>query len=97
MYLFVQPALERVTNAQPVRGPRRVSYAAFDGFLVGLITAQSLPELRGPDDLVNSAIAVVVGLLAALLAYASMLSMIDIPVELSALSAPEARVRGSGM
>jgi len=79
LYLFVQPAVERVHNAQPVRGPRRASYAAFEGLLVGLITFQSLADSSGHNDLVDWAIAIALALVAALLAYLSMLSMVDIP------------------
>jgi hypothetical protein len=45
----VQPAVERVDHAQPIRGHRRLAYAAFDGLLVGLITYQSLPDARVTD------------------------------------------------
>ena len=96
LYLYVQPSAERVDHAQPVRGYRRASYAAFEGLLVGLITSQSLPDFRGNDDLVNSAIAIGVGLGAALLAYVSMLSMVEIPTDQTSTSvAPEAHVRGA--
>jgi hypothetical protein len=94
LYLFVQPAAERVHNAQPVRGPRRASYALFEGFLVGLITFQSLADMPSHDNLADGAIAIGLALAAALLAYASMLSMVDIPRDSADTARFGGRVRG---
>jgi hypothetical protein len=75
LYLYVQPSAERVAHAQPVRGSRRLSFAGFDGLLVGLITYQSLPA----GALSSGFIAVAVGVSAAVIAYVAMRSMVDIP------------------
>jgi hypothetical protein len=71
---FAQPSAERVASAQPVRGLRRLSYAGFDGLLVGLVTSQSLA-----DGLERAVISIGLGVAAALVTYLAMRAMVDIP------------------
>jgi hypothetical protein len=76
---FVQPAIERVRGAQPIRGRRRLAFAGFDGLLIGIVTSQSLPDFHVNGDVVIGAISIAIGVAAALIAYVSMVSMVEIP------------------
>lgn len=94
-YLYVQPAAERIVHAQPVRGRRRLAFAAFDGLLVGLITLQSLPDVRIVDGVPTALITITVGVVAAVVAYVAMHSMVAISVDPASLViASGGRVRG---
>ena len=79
MYLFVQPAADRVRNAHPIRGHRRVAFAGFVGLLVGINTFQSLTDVRPQDGIVNGLIAAGLAVAATLIAFVAMHSMVDIP------------------
>lgn len=84
LYLFVQPAVERVRNAQPVRGRRRLVYSGFDGLLVGLVTYQSLPDTPDMPLLTQATsfgIAAVAALMTAAVAFIAMHSMVDLPTD----------------
>ena len=94
-YLFIQPAADRVRNAQPVRGRRRLVFAGFVGLLVGINTFQSLADVRPQDDVWNVLIAVVLGVATALIAFVAMHSMVDIPNEPAIVSPESDWVRGA--
>jgi hypothetical protein len=95
MYLFVQPAADRVRNAQPIRGRRRLAFTGFVGILVGINTFQSLADVRPQDGIVNGLIAAVLAVAAAVIAYIAMHSMVDIPNEPAIVSAESDWVRGA--
>lgn len=95
IYLYVQPAADRVRNAQPVRGRRRLAFAAFVGLLVGLNTFQTLVDVKSQDAIMSGALAVGLAALAALIAFVAMLSMDDIPAEPAPASTESDRVRGT--
>jgi len=94
-YLFVQPAADRVRNAQPVRGRRRIAFAAFVGLLVGLNTFQSLTDAHPQDQLVSGVVAVGLGVAATLIAFVAMHSMVDIPNEPPIVAIESDWVRGA--
>jgi hypothetical protein len=77
--LFIQPAAERVANAQPIRLYRRLSFAAFDGFLIFLISFQTLTDNASRDDIWAWALPFVLGIASGLIAYVCMHAMVDIP------------------
>jgi len=79
VWLFIQRATDRIGNAQPVSRNRRLSFAAFDGLLVFLITYQTLPDTAVQDAVLWWAISLVLGVAAGLIAYVAMHSMVDIP------------------
>ena len=77
--LFIQPAAERVANAQPVRGYRRLVFAGFDALLVFLITYQTLNAPPGHGEITTWVISTVLGIAAGVIAFIAMHSMVDIP------------------
>lgn len=95
LWLFVQPAEDRVRNAQPVRGYKRLAFAGFVGLLVAINTAQSLDDFNRGGSLQNYAIAIVLGLVAAAIAFVAMLSMVDIPTEPAPVPGATDYVRGA--
>jgi len=94
-YLFVQPAADRVRNAQPVRGNRRIAFAGGVGLLVGLNTFQSLNDAHPQDQLVSGAVAIGLGILATLVAFVAMHSMVEIPNDPPIIAVESDFVRGA--
>ncbi len=94
MYLYVQAAVVRVRNAQPVRGARRLGYAWLVGFLITVNSTQSLTAFHMPDQQIN-VIGLILGTVFALVAYVAMRSMVEIPAEPAPVSREsDWRVRG---
>ena len=69
-------------------------FAGFVGLLVWLNTFQSLTDVR-QDELLSGAVAVALGVIATLIAFVAMHSMVDIPNEPEIVSAESDWVRGA--